>query len=75
MAHAKPARYQAPLSDNAKLPLIAVLAVGFARAATTWSTRARSRRALSRLSDEQLADIGLTRHQARTEARRPFWQP
>lgn len=31
------------------------------------------RRALGQLSDERLADIGLTREQAHREARRPFW--
>ncbi|MEO0676772.1 MAG: DUF1127 domain-containing protein [Pseudomonadota bacterium] len=34
---------------------------------------ARSRRALSRLDDEALADIGLSAKEARNEADRPFW--
>ena len=33
----------------------------------------RSRRALARLSDAALLDIGVTREQASAEARRPFW--
>lgn len=33
----------------------------------------RSRRALARLSPTQLDDIGLTKAQAETEAKRPFW--
>ncbi|MDA1088753.1 MAG: DUF1127 domain-containing protein [Proteobacteria bacterium] len=33
----------------------------------------RQRRRLARLSDTQLADIGITREQAMTEAARPFW--
>ncbi len=32
------------------------------------------RRQLRELSEAQLTDIGLTRHQALGEARRPFWQ-
>ncbi|MEZ5813006.1 MAG: DUF1127 domain-containing protein [Rhizobiaceae bacterium] len=38
-----------------------------------WVDRRRSRIALSRLNDDQLADIGLTRGRARSEASRPFW--
>ncbi len=33
----------------------------------------QQRRQLATLSDKQLADIGITREQARTEAARPFW--
>jgi uncharacterized protein YjiS (DUF1127 family) len=33
----------------------------------------RSRRALAKLSVEQLADIGITRQQAEDEAARPLW--
>ncbi|EJO94769.1 hypothetical protein A471_06721 [Ectopseudomonas mendocina DLHK] len=36
--------------------------------------RLRTRRALLRLSDQALADVGLTRAQAEREARLPFWQ-
>ncbi|WP_432468248.1 DUF1127 domain-containing protein [Agarivorans sp. Z349TD_8] len=35
---------------------------------------ARSRRALAKLSDDQLADIGVSRVQAQREADRFFWQ-
>lgn len=35
--------------------------------------RARQRRALREMSDDQLRDIGLTRRQARDEGGRPFW--
>jgi uncharacterized protein YjiS (DUF1127 family) len=34
---------------------------------------ARQRRQLAGLSDEQLADIGITRSEAEAEAARPFW--
>ncbi len=33
----------------------------------------RQRRRLATLPDNQLADIGITREEARTEAARPFW--
>ena len=33
----------------------------------------RQRRALARLDDTALQDIGLTRREAETEARRPIW--
>lgn len=35
--------------------------------------RARQRRALARLDDRLLADVGLTRAQALAEAERPAW--
>jgi uncharacterized protein YjiS (DUF1127 family) len=39
-----------------------------------WSDRARSRSDLAKLSDWQLADIGVSREQAELEAAKPFWQ-
>ena len=42
--------------------------------AGTWHQRARQRRQLAELSDRQLADIGISRVEARTEAAKPFWQ-
>lgn len=33
----------------------------------------RQRRALARLDDHALQDIGITRQEAMAEARRPFW--
>lgn len=36
--------------------------------------RQQTRRALLRMSDEQLKDVGLTRQQAEREARLPVWQ-
>lgn len=35
--------------------------------------RYRSRKALARLNNSQLSDIGLTKEEAREEADRPFW--
>ncbi|MDH3579349.1 MAG: DUF1127 domain-containing protein [Hyphomicrobiales bacterium] len=36
--------------------------------------RGRQRRALARLEDHHLRDIGITRAQAKQEARKPFWR-
>jgi uncharacterized protein YjiS (DUF1127 family) len=38
-----------------------------------WHELARQRRALLRLSDGMLKDIGITRTEAEREASRPFW--
>lgn len=43
-----------------------------------WDDLARQRRALSRLDDRQLKDIGVTRMEADEESRRwsaPWWSP
>lgn len=39
-----------------------------------WLDRARERRALARLDDRMLADIGLGRAEAWAEADKPFWR-
>ncbi|MCP1199453.1 DUF1127 domain-containing protein [Notoacmeibacter sp. MSK16QG-6] len=41
---------------------------------TTYAAKRRSRRALSRLSNDQLLDIGVTRDQAMREAERVLWR-
>ncbi|WGW02202.1 DUF1127 domain-containing protein [Tropicibacter oceani] len=38
-----------------------------------WQAVARQRRALARLDDAALRDVGLSREEARQEAARPFW--
>lgn len=40
----------------------------------TWDDRHKSRAALQRLGDAGLADIGLTRAAAESEAAKPFWR-
>ena len=40
----------------------------------TWHWRVRSRRQLLMLDDRMLADIGLSRVDAASEAAKPFWQ-
>lgn len=44
-----------------------------ARRIGEWQRRSRSRQELQGLSDETLRDIGITRCDARSEARKPFW--
>ena len=39
-----------------------------------WYAIANQRRALSRLTDDQLKDIGISRVDAMQEARKPFWR-
>ncbi len=39
-----------------------------------WRRRFHDRRALATLCDRSLRDIGLTRHDADREARKPFWR-
>ena len=61
---------------NAQLPVAARAALSFAAVVTDWDKRMRThrtRRALARLSDAQLKDLGLTLHDARIEARKKMW--
>jgi uncharacterized protein YjiS (DUF1127 family) len=39
-----------------------------------WSRRVIERRALAQMSDRILGDIGLTRHRALCQSRKPFWR-
>jgi len=63
------------LGDHQPLPLLADIAVRVAVTITKWQTRRTSRKALSRLEDDMLGDIGVTRRQASDESRLWFWQP
>lgn len=40
---------------------------------SSWAALARQRRALARLDESALCDLGLTADMAQTEANRPFW--
>lgn len=62
------------LRENNALPIVSVLAVEFAVTVSKWTTRHRTRKALSQLSARDLDDVGLTPMQARREAARMFWQ-
>lgn len=39
-----------------------------------WRERVQSRRDLMRLTEHQLKDIGLSKHDAESEYQKPFWQ-
>lgn len=62
------------LAQSAPLPLAAELSLRLTVALVQWSTRARTRTALSDLDPHLLKDIGLTDDQAKTEANKRFWQ-
>ena len=64
----------AVLGAQPRLVPLAGVALKIAVAATLWSERARSRRALAHLDDHLLRDIGLDRRDAWRESRRAFWQ-
>jgi uncharacterized protein YjiS (DUF1127 family) len=53
-----------------RLPLWSRLGVLFAE----WRRRIHSRGELERLSDRDLADMGLTRLDAANEMQKPFWE-
>ena len=59
---------------NVQLPVAARIALTFAAVVTTWDQRARTRRALSKLDETQLKDIGVTLMDARTEVEKKMWQ-
>ncbi len=40
-----------------------------------WQKRHCARRRLLRLDDHLLRDVAMTRHEARRQARKPFWLP
>ena len=62
------------MTASPQLPLVAQIAVRFAGAVTAWDARARSRKALAKLDDRLLCDIGVSAKDARTEAARMFWR-
>ncbi|MEJ6398925.1 DUF1127 domain-containing protein [Yoonia sp. 208BN28-4] len=64
----------AHLNAQAKLPTLARFCVAVAVKVTKWESAFRTRRHLARLDPHELDDIGLTRHAAKTEADKPFWQ-
>ncbi|MEE9388441.1 MAG: DUF1127 domain-containing protein [Paracoccaceae bacterium] len=54
--------------------VLALIVIAVATTVLTWEQRHRTRRALKNLTNIALQDIGITRKQAREEARRMFWQ-
>ncbi len=73
MAHTAPRIALADLSATPSPSMLAVMAQRAAAVLSRWSNRHRSRRALARLDERMLQDIGVDRHAAQAEARRHFW--
>jgi len=55
------------------LPPISRLLMGFAVTVAQWEMNIRTRKALEKLDDHLLRDVGLTHAQAQAEWDRPFW--
>lgn len=62
------------LQATGSLPIVAKIAVEFAATITKWNRNQRTRIQLDTLTDEQLSDIGITRHQAQLEVQKGFWE-
>jgi uncharacterized protein YjiS (DUF1127 family) len=74
MSHALRTAHLNELNAQAKLPMVAGLAVKFAVAVTLWDTRRKSRHTLRHLEPYLLRDIGVDGLSAQVEASKPFWQ-
>lgn len=61
-------------THDSHLPVAARWALAFAVTVTKWDQRTRSRRALARLTDAQLHDIGVSFTDARIETAKNFWR-
>ncbi|GLQ34951.1 hypothetical protein GCM10007939_12340 [Amylibacter marinus] len=62
------------LSARTDLPVASTVAIKFAHTVAIWGDRTKMRRAVGRLSDAHLRDIGITPTQAQIEAQKPFWK-
>lgn len=62
------------LRESKALPIVSVWAVEFAVIVSKWTTRRRTRLALTQLTRHQLRDVGLTPDQALDESAKVFWQ-
>lgn len=62
------------LTEARIVPTAAVLAVTFAACVSKWATRRETRKALNRLTEWELRDVGLTPQEARIEASKVFWR-
>jgi len=67
-----------PAQARDRHSLTATVVQGLADLLTTldlWQQRVRQRRALARLSDYNLKDVGLSRADVEREVTKPFWRP
>jgi len=72
MTHTRTTAALAYLQTRPLTPFASIV-LQFVVLCVAWSERRRTRRALSKLDDHMLEDIGLTQREAELEARRPFW--
>ncbi len=61
------------LPQSPALPPIAQGLMGLALVVARWEMRLRTRKALEKLDDHLLQDIGLDRARAEAEWQKPFW--
>lgn len=64
----------APRTSSHRLARVGRAIAAGAHMLRRWCARRGQRRALGHLDDRLLADIGLTRTEAETERRKPFWR-
>lgn len=62
------------LFANRPLPPVATAVFALAVTILKWEQRQQTRRALKRLDDHMLRDIGLSQVEAQMECRKSFWQ-
>lgn len=73
-AQALPSPFAPPLDIESLWSAVKRGSAGFLEAPLAWCERARQRRALRRMSDHMLDDIGISRTEALDEAAKPFWR-
>lgn len=74
MSRSLPAAPVLILSRAQALPPVSRLVLMLAQTVVTWDLRRQGRRALRRLDDHLLNDIGLAPDLASTEGAKPFWR-
>jgi len=74
MTSTAPAQRTRLLQNRLPQSLQAQFVIKVANTLLTWDLRRQTRRTLRDMTDSQLMDVGLTRDEAYTEARRLFWQ-
>ena len=73
MSHVITSAQMSVLSDAARIPALASVAVAFAVVVTKWDSRRRTRNHLKDLPPHLLKDIGVDPITAAREAAKPFW--
>ena len=74
MSPALHSAHLALLNDQSRLPTVAHAFVVAAVIMTKWDRRYKTRKALAKLDDHTLQDVGITRTVAHQESRKPFWR-